>query len=60
LITKIWPSLVYDLVPVGLDLIFGDILKFFSRKSEKNDVRAKVHGTGWTPGEEKRKKEDIR
>ncbi len=23
-------SLIYDLVPVGLDLVFGDILKFFS------------------------------
>jgi len=27
--------LVYDLVPVGLDLVFGDILKFFSRNRQE-------------------------
>jgi hypothetical protein len=36
LITKIRHSLVYDLVPVGLDLIFGNVMKFFSgKKGEK-------------------------
>ncbi len=38
LMNEIGRSLVYDLVPVGLNLVLGDILKFFSDMRKKGET----------------------
>ncbi len=42
LMSEIGRSLVYDLVPVGLNLVLGDILKFFSDMREKRRDRPQL------------------